>query len=268
MKIFDCVMFRDELDMLECRLVQFEQFPVWRHVLVEAAVDHRGQPKPLVFEQNRERFAPWAGQIIHVVADELPGMTGADPFDREAAQRDATAAGLADADSDDWLILADVDEIPNEAAMSRVQGREQGICEMTLCCFAVDWVWGQMGASVLCAAGSVTSVSRARRDGWGWQRFPGTGHHLSWLGGQAGIAAKTAAHCHSECDPDILTANADDALYRRGANPFNRVRSGITGPPNLAPVDVDETWPRYVWNQVIGKDPHCPVNWFRPREQA
>jgi hypothetical protein len=260
-KIYDVFPFRDELDMLECRLVQFSDFPVWRHVLVEAAADHRGNPKPLVFAENRERFAPWADQIVHVVADGLPAMTGADPFEREAAQRDAASAGLADADPDDWLILADVDEIPNEAAMARVRGGEQGLLGMTLCCFAVDWVWGQMGASVICpAAGSADRVSRTRRDGWAWRQFPGCGHHLSWLGGQEGIAAKTAAHCHAECDPDLIAANADDSLYRKGVNPFGRIRSGFSGPPGLTPVDVDGSWPRWVCER------RCPDNWFRPRE--
>lgn len=268
MKIFDIFPFRDELDLLECRLIQFENFPVYKHVLVEAAVDYRGNPKPLAFAENRERFAPWADQIIHVVADGLPGMTGADPMDREAAQRDAIGTGLADADPDDWLILADVDEIPNEAGIARVAGREQGILSMLTCVFAVDWVWGPVGASVISPAGSVTSLSRTRRDGWGWQQFPDCGHHLSWLGGQAGIAAKTAAHCHAECDDDILAANAVNSLYRQGVNPFGRIRSGFSGPARLTPVDVDETWPRYVHNRVLGKEPCCPANWFRPREDS
>ena len=45
-------MFRDELDMLECRLRELEDV-VYRHVLVEAPVTHRGDPKPLYYAENR-----------------------------------------------------------------------------------------------------------------------------------------------------------------------------------------------------------------------
>ena len=252
--------------MLECRLIQFEGFPVYRHVLVEAAVDHRGNAKPLYYTENRERFAPWADQIVHVVADDMPAAPGrAGAFEREAAQRDATSRGLADADPEDWLILADVDEIPNAAAMQRVQNQETGILEMTFCLFAADWVLGRIRTSVICQAGPVTSCSKTRRDGWGWYRFGGTGHHLSWLGGQAGIAAKIASHCHEEADASLAARNSGDELYRQGANPFTAFPE-LSGP--LTPVDVDETWPAYVWNRVLGKEPCAPANWFRPREPA
>lgn len=263
MRIFDCLLFRGdgpEPDLLECRLMQMQDWPDCRHVIVEAAADHQGHPKPLVFAENRERYAPWADRITYVVAGELPGMTGADPFEREAVQRDATGRGLADADPDDWLVLADLDEIPGAEALRLVQDRQTGILEMTCCLFAVDWVWGPLRASVLCAAGSVTSCSATRRAGWEWRQFGGGGHHLSWLGGQAGVAVKTAAHCHTECNDDILAANSSDSLHRQGVNPFGRVRSGFTGPAALAPVDIDATWPRYVWER------RCPANWFRPRE--
>ena len=253
--------------MLECRLTQFGDSAVYRHVLVEAAVDHQGHPKPLHYLENRERFSPWADRIIHVVAGELPGMTcpGMSPRDaawaREGAQRDATGLGLADADPDDWLIVADLDEIPNAAALRAVQDRRTGCLEGTFCMFAADWVLPrQMPLSGICAAGAVTSFMKTRRESWYWDKIPGTGHHLSWFGGQEAIAAKMASHCHLECNGDLAAGNAGDRLYRQGLNPFP---GALPGP--LLAVDVDETWPRYVWNQVAGEEPCCPADWFRPR---
>jgi Glycosyltransferase family 17 len=263
MKIWDCFMFRDELDMLECRLVQFQDFPVYRHVLVEAAVDHQGHPKPLVFAENKERFAPWLDRIVHVVADELPGMTAAAPLDREGAQRDVTWRGLPDANPDDWVIIADIDEIPNSTAIRAVQNQQTGILVMTCCAFAVDWVLGPLRTSVICPVRSVTSFMQTRRSGWDRQRIPGAGHHLTWLGGQEAITAKTRSHCHTDCNADIAAANVNDSLYRQGVHPFTRLAefSHLTA---LTPVDVDETWPRYVYDR--DHQPHCPDGWFRPRE--
>lgn len=258
MKIWDTFLFRDELDMLECRLVQMDDWPVWRHVLVEARVDHQGHPKPLVYSENKERFAPWADRIVHVVADKLPEMGGASPLDREAAQRDATIRGLDGASQDDWLILADVDEIPNEVALAAVENRQRGVLEMTCCIFAVDWLWGSpLRTSVIREVRDVWPVSAARRDGWNAYRpVPVAGHHLTWLGGRDGIAAKTAAHCHIECNPELAAGYDDDRFYHDGVNPFARF-----GWPSgsLIPVDIDGTWPRWV------RERRCPPGWFRPR---
>lgn len=252
MRIWDTFLFRDELDLLECRLVQMENWPVWRHVLVESPLDHRGRPKPLHYYNNRERFAPWKERIVHVVAD-LP--VDADPMDREAAQRDAIAGGMGDAEPGDWVILADVDEIPSGTVLGAINARQPGVLIMVCCIFAVDWLWGlPLGTSVITPYEAITSFSAARRGGGGIP-IVGAGHHLTWLGGQPGIAAKTDSHCHVECNADLVAGNADNRFYRLGKNPFGRF--GYSG--DLIPVDVDETWPRWVWER------RCPPGWFRPR---
>lgn len=256
-RIWDTFLFRDELDMLECRLVQMEDWPVWRHVLVEARVDHQGHPKPLVYAENAGRFAPWKDRIVHVVADQLPGMTGAGPMEREAAQREAIRYGLDGAETDDMLVLADLDEIPNSHALDVIKSGRTGVLEMVCCMFAVDWLWGlPLRTTSLCRVGDVRSLCSARRDTWNsGVVYPGAGHHLTWLGGQDGIAAKANAHCHVECNEEIAAKNADDSMYRQGTNPFGRF--GYHG--MLQAVDVDETWPRWVWER------RCPPGWFRPR---
>jgi beta-1,4-mannosyl-glycoprotein beta-1,4-N-acetylglucosaminyltransferase len=259
-KIWDTFLFRDELDVLECRLVQMEDWPIYRHVLVEARVDHQGHPKPLVYAANKERFAPWKDRIVHVVADSLPGMAGAAPMDREAAQRDAIRAGLDGASADDWLILADVDEIPNYAAMRAVGEHRTGVLEMACCMFAVDWLWGApLRTSTLCPAGITGPLSSVRRDTWSrGPVIPDAGHHLTWLGGRDSIAAKMDAHCHVECNPDLAAGYEDDRFYHDGANPFGRF--GYQG--GMIPVDVDDTWPRWVHER------RCPAGWFRPRADS
>lgn len=255
MKIYDSFLFRDELDLLECRMVQMDTWPVWQHILVEAKVDHQGHQKPLVYAENRERFAPWADRIRHVVVDSLPD---AEPMIREAAQRDAVSRGLTDVEAGDWLILADVDEIPNDVALAAVKNREVGVFEMVCCMFAVDWLWGPpLKTSVILPAGNGGQMSVARRDGWSaGPEIPGAGHHLTWLGGQDGIAAKINSHCHTECNAGLATGNAADVLYQHGHNPFG-TRFGYSD--QMIPVDVDESWPRWVYEK------RCPGNWFRPR---
>ena len=72
---FDCFMFRDELDMLEMRLhgLDGKVCDAW-HVIVESPRTHRGIAKPLVFQENLDRFKPWLDRILHVIAEPEPGL--------------------------------------------------------------------------------------------------------------------------------------------------------------------------------------------------
>ena len=55
MKVWDTFLFHDETHMLELRLRELDGH-VDRHVIVEAATDHRGRAKPLHYPEN-------AGQV-------------------------------------------------------------------------------------------------------------------------------------------------------------------------------------------------------------
>lgn len=260
-RVWDVFMLRDELDMLECRLVQFDDFPVYKHVLVEATRDHQGHAKPLYYADNRERFAPWSDQIVHVVVDDLPDeKSHTAPLEREAAQRDATHIGLGGAQPEDWVIIADVDEIPNGQAFYAVEVGKAGVLAMKCCMFAVDWVWGTIATSPVMRiedAGKIGAFSTVRRIGWSGPAIENAGHHLTWMGGPAKIAEKLDAHCHTETNADVLRALASEDVMSTGFNPFKAHFSG--GNDRLEPVDVDESWPRWV------RERRCPAEWFRPR---
>ena len=66
MRIFDTVPFNNELDLLECRLLELEGIPNLVHVVVEADVDHQSHPTPYYLSENLERFAAWSDRL-HVV---------------------------------------------------------------------------------------------------------------------------------------------------------------------------------------------------------
>ena len=80
-----------------------------RFVLCEAPFTFRGQPKPLVFAQNHERFARWRERIVHLVYAQ-PAQTN--PWRNEWGQRDHLGAGIADLDDDALVLIGDCDESP------------------------------------------------------------------------------------------------------------------------------------------------------------
>lgn len=129
---YDCFTFFNELDLLEIRLNILNEV-VDRFVIAEATRTHRGQPKELLFEKHRARFAAFADKITYIVVDDLlPEEDVAKdsfnlPWVNENRQRNALARGLADAKGDDVILVSDLDEIPRpekviEAARLARQG--------------------------------------------------------------------------------------------------------------------------------------------------
>ena len=107
--VWDCFTFFNELDILDLRLSELDGV-VDKFVVAEANRTFSNEPKPLIFLENRDRFARYLHKIVHVVVDDLPN--DGDAWDREAFQRNALVRGLEEAMPDDVIMISDVDEIP------------------------------------------------------------------------------------------------------------------------------------------------------------
>lgn len=70
-KIYDIFVFFNELELLEMRLNILGPH-VDHFVIVEAPKTFSGLPKPLYYQDNKERFAKWHNKIIHVIVDDVP----------------------------------------------------------------------------------------------------------------------------------------------------------------------------------------------------
>ena len=128
-RIVDCFMFYNELDMLEYRLsIMYPHVDAF--VLVESTRTHKGNLKPLFYQENLARFAKYVDKIVHVVVDDLysdPKINcdtqKGEQWINEKHQRDGITLGierLASEDvekrgwklkGDDVLLISDVDEI-------------------------------------------------------------------------------------------------------------------------------------------------------------
>ena len=131
MKIYDCFMFFDEEMLLDLRLNVLNEY-VDKFVITEAKYMHSGKPKKLVFDINK--FTKFKDKIIYQVIDKEPinietiyeedrdekdtrGQKLANNSNkREHYQRDMGLESkkiLKEADSNDIILIGDVDEIPN-----------------------------------------------------------------------------------------------------------------------------------------------------------
>lgn len=122
--IYDCFTFFNELDLLEIRLNVLDSV-VDRFVVVEATQTHQGKAKPLLLQENLERFARFRGKLIILVADNPPALGGAsrdvngNDWTIENWQRVKIDDALRQCRDDDTILVSDLDEIPRPEAILR-----------------------------------------------------------------------------------------------------------------------------------------------------
>ncbi len=123
MKIYDCFMYFDEEVVLDLRLNTLNDF-VDYFVIVESKFTHNGDKKELKF--NHKKFDKFKSKIIYLTFDKEPEglLKIKDPKNdhggyimnallRENSQRNFISEGLRSANDEDFILISDVDEIPN-----------------------------------------------------------------------------------------------------------------------------------------------------------
>lgn len=247
-RVYDTFSFFNELDILEIRLNELDPV-VDKFVLVESTVTHSGLPKPLYFEQNKQRFAKFLPKIIHIIADDLdhvetPGHVD-NPWDREHAQRDKAMAALRDCEPDDVIIVTDIDEIPrrdviaNYDPKSGVQHLALIMCYYYLNCnHNESWNMG----SIMPYSGIVHTLSNMR---WvykdNWSLIPDAGWHFSYMGGPEKIKEKIESFAHQEFNKDeYKNLNEINGRVEKGMDVYGRGNNVYKIHP------IDNTLPEYV----------------------
>jgi beta-1,4-mannosyl-glycoprotein beta-1,4-N-acetylglucosaminyltransferase len=115
--VYDAFQFFNEVDILLLRMHILSDV-VDRFVISESTVTFSGNPKPLYYEENKDRFREFQDRIIHVVVDDTP--MDCDAFVRDHHQKCAVKRGLEGCSPDDIIIFSDVDEIPNPETLKKL----------------------------------------------------------------------------------------------------------------------------------------------------
>lgn len=120
-RVFDAILFSNELDILEIRWRELNPY-VYRFIIIESNTTFTGIPKPLFFSDNRQRFAFAGSKIVYSM---YSGQVGSNlnPFDLEAGQRVAvnTLFRNAGVSTGDLLIMSDTDEVPSPHTVRLLQ---------------------------------------------------------------------------------------------------------------------------------------------------
>lgn len=126
MKVYDCFMYHNEDVILDLRLNFLDKF-VDFFVIVESEYNHKGEKKNLNFDINK--FSNFKNKIRYFALNELPAniekIADSDSdgeksrkyilngYRRDHFQRNHILKGIEDASFEDFIIISDIDEIPN-----------------------------------------------------------------------------------------------------------------------------------------------------------
>jgi beta-1,4-mannosyl-glycoprotein beta-1,4-N-acetylglucosaminyltransferase len=131
MKIVDCFIFYNELDLLNYRLNILNDV-VDYFVLVESTHTFTGKEKELYFNENKNLFEKFKHKMIHVILDDFPfkypniNYNNNEQWENERFQRNCIDRGIQklSLDDDDIIIISDLDEIPDPSTLQKIKNNE------------------------------------------------------------------------------------------------------------------------------------------------
>jgi beta-1,4-mannosyl-glycoprotein beta-1,4-N-acetylglucosaminyltransferase len=196
-------MFYNELDVLELRLRVLDKH-VDLFVLVESEVTHVGLPKPLYFNENKERFSKWLPKIRHVSVPEADCPKDENPWAREKHQREQVNLGLGGVPDEAWVMISDVDEIPwvDKIQFKYLDRMAHYALHMYMFEYSFDYMFtGEPWVGTTIAKkGQYQNPNHLRDNRWRLRIIPEAGWHLSSFGDAAHVFKKMQTYAHAK-DP-------------------------------------------------------------------
>ncbi len=108
MNILDCVTYFDEDVVLDLRLNILDDF-VNKFIITEGEYDHRGNKRRLNFDINK--FKKFEKKIVYLPVKNFPNIKN--PWSMLEYQRNYSLKEIEKYDDDTYIIVSDIDEIPN-----------------------------------------------------------------------------------------------------------------------------------------------------------
>jgi beta-1,4-mannosyl-glycoprotein beta-1,4-N-acetylglucosaminyltransferase len=246
-KIYDCFIFYNELEILQLRFEEMYH-QVDHFVICEADTTFQGKPKPLIFDQNKERFAQYLDKVIHVKVSDMPTVPS--PWAREHFQRNAIKRGLNNLRPNDIVLVSDSDEIFSNEAIKYLRAHDgYFVLDMAMYQFfanmrAIKSGWNKPFAYSWSLDSLIADYNphRATPDKL-FANFAANGHkvmnagwHFTFLGGAERVRAKIGAYSHTESYVQRLAASDTAELQML-------VLKDIGGGRFLEFCEIDESFP-------------------------
>lgn len=240
MRYIEVCSFFNEFDLLEIRCEETKELNP-THIIVEAPFTHQGDPKPLYFEENKQRFKKY--NIVHLVCNSMPNDV--DPWVNEKFQRDYCMAALTrmNLKGDEVIGIFDLDEIPRVRAICDydaevgVAGTRMDKYSMYLNCLECSQCW-DIGRLLTWEMLKGTTPSKIRNEAPNFI-IRHAGWHMSFMGGVDKMMEKFMAYAHTETlTADVIAPGVLERKYERGES--------LWGQDYWRFVKIDDSFPKAI----------------------
>ena len=280
-KIFDVFLFLNELDLLEIRLETL--FPIVDYfIITEINETFSGKPKKLIFEKNKNRFKKYLKKIIYnpVTKIELeklksdkwvnyisdfnislkhkhsarPARNIQSSLQREIMHRDSAILGFFNlASHDDFILLSDLDEIPNPKAIIEIVQKKISKPHYFRMNWYLYWINNKISkpwfGTVMFYFKDIkgSSLDNLRLASSNEDLVPGLivndgGWHFSYLGGSEAIKEKLYAHPFQGYKAQLAIL-LDKFKIRSIKKTLKNNRDLLFQNRNLSIIEIDENFP-------------------------
>ena len=283
-KIFDVFLFLNEFDLLELRLNTLYEF-VDYFVITELFESFSGETKPLLFPKEKNRYKKYANKIIYnpVSREKLNDLSNKKFSDyvsdlntsvtyqnkgkkykylhktlkREVLHRDSAILGFFDiVKPNDFILLSDLDEIPNPSALRKaILKEDKGISYFKMEWF-LYWINNKISkpwfGSVLLRFKSLKgkSLNQIRYASSNENNVPGNiiingGWHFSYMGGLDAIRKKLKAHPYQGRRIQIASF-LDKVRIRKFENVISKNKDIFFLNREFTFIDINKTFPSFI----------------------
>lgn len=229
MKVYDCFMFFNELDIVELRFEELYN-TVDYFIISESNVTHAGNPKPYTFLDNWDRYKKYHHKIRHIKVDDMPESFGG--MDRDRYQRQSLEKGLYDLNDDDLVIVSDLDEIPRAELVEMIKNDtniyDRYMLNIPQFRHRLNFMKvrdSHKYTNIIVTRGSSFTNPHAEREmTFPWMPKPNNcvylehgGWHFTWLGNDQDVINKLSNFAHTELNTESArkNINIDDVLKNK-----------------------------------------------------
>jgi len=238
-KIVDCFIFYNELDLLKYRLNLLNDI-VDYFVIVESTHTFIGKEKSLFFNENKHLFEKFNNKIIHIIVEDFPhkypnvNVNHNHVWNNESFQRNAISRGINYIknlpDSDIIIILADIDEIPDPYTLEKIK---KGDIIIDINILEMDYYYYNLNTKfndkwLLCKILSYKKYNELNKSFHdirhkNYKIISNGGWHLSYFGDKYIIQNKIQNFSHQEYNKAEYTdLEKIDERIKNGQDLFNR----------------------------------------------
>ena len=225
MRIFDCFIFNNELDLLKLRLNELFNL-VDYFVIVESTHTFQGNVKPLHLKEHWSSLEQFKDKIIHVIVDDMPNNGNA--WHNEHHQRNCILRGLTKATDFDLIIISDCDEIIRPSIINDMRNNPRDIYGLRVPYFNFKFnyllinhwesyhVWMTAGRKHLIQSPEKFRSNRMQLNSLNFNADNGrtkiyehAGWHFTYLGNNDFIRNKLQSFAHTELNKQEILQQID-----------------------------------------------------------